>query len=37
MIKGKETLPFIYIRFIFTSMLYIIYKLGVEDQNQYIL
>jgi hypothetical protein len=33
MIKSKEMLLFIYVYFIFTNILYIIYELGVEDQN----
>jgi hypothetical protein len=32
-VKDKEKLPFIYIRFIFTSILYIMYKSRVKDQK----
>jgi hypothetical protein len=34
MIKGEEKLPFIYIRFTFTSISHIVYELRAEDHNQ---
>jgi hypothetical protein len=33
-VKGKEKLPFIHTRFIFTSVLHVVYKSRVEDYNQ---
>jgi hypothetical protein len=32
-VKGEEKLPFIHVRFIFTSMLRITYESRVEDQK----
>jgi hypothetical protein len=33
-IKGEEKLPFMHTRFIFTSMLHVVYESRVEDHNQ---